>query len=52
MKKLIRYSALVLIGVAVSVSSLNGQKKKKDKEEAPKGYEFTMVTSVPATSVF
>jgi len=51
MKKLIRYSALVLIGVAVSVSSLNGQKKKKDKEEAPKGYEFTMVTSVPATSV-
>jgi len=51
MKKLLRYSALVLIGVAVSVSSLNGQKKKKEKEEAPKGYEFTMVTSVPATSV-
>jgi bleomycin hydrolase len=51
MKKLIPYSALVLIGVAVSVSSLNGQKKKKEKEEAPKGYEFTMVTSVPATSV-
>jgi len=51
MKKLIRYSALVLIGVAVSVSSLSGQKKKKEKEEAPKGYEFTMVTSVPATSV-
>ena len=51
MKKLIRYSALVFIGVAVSVSSLNGQKKKKAKEEAPKGYEFTMVTTVPATSV-
>ncbi len=51
MKKLIRYSALVLIGVAVSVSSLNGQKKKKDKEEVSKGYEFTMLTSVPATSV-
>ena len=51
MKKLIRYSALVLIGVAVSVSSLNGQRKKKEKEEATKGYEFTMVTSVPATSV-
>jgi bleomycin hydrolase len=51
MKKLIRYSALVLIGVAVSVSSLNGQRKKKEKEEAPKGYEFTMLTSVPATSV-
>ncbi|RLD54916.1 MAG: aminopeptidase [Bacteroidetes bacterium] len=51
MKKLIRYSTLVLIGVAVSVSSLNGQRKKKEKEEAPKGYEFTMLTSVPATSV-
>jgi len=51
MKKLLRYSALMLIGVAVSVSSLNGQKKKREKEEAPKGYEFTMVTSVPATSV-
>ncbi|MBE9519080.1 MAG: aminopeptidase [Bacteroidetes bacterium] len=51
MKKLIRYSTLVLIGVAVSVSSLSGQKKKKEKEEAPKGYEFTMVTTVPATSV-
>ena len=51
MKNLIRYSALILIGVAVSVSSLNGQKKKKDQEEAPKGYEFTMVTSVPATPV-
>jgi bleomycin hydrolase len=51
MKKLIRYTALIIVGVAVSVSSLNGQKKKKEKEEAPRGYEFTMVTSVPATPV-
>jgi len=51
MKKLVRYTALALIGVAVSVSSLNGQKKKKEKEEAPKAYEFTMVTTVPATPV-
>ena len=51
MKNILRYTTLILIGVAVSVSSLNGQKKKKEKEEAPKGYEFTMVTKVPATSV-
>jgi len=51
MKKLIHYSALILIGMAVSVSSLNGQKKKKAKEEAPRGYEFTMLTTVPVTSV-
>ena len=51
MKKLIRYSALIMIGVAVSVSSLNGQKKKIEKEEAPKGYKFTMITTVPATPV-
>ena len=50
MKVILRYTTLILIGVAVSVSSLNGQKKKK-KEEAPKGYEFTMVTTVPVTSV-
>jgi len=50
MKNFLRYTTLILIGVAVSVSSLHGQKKKK-KEEAPKGYEFTMVTTVPATSV-
>jgi bleomycin hydrolase len=50
MKKSIRYSALVCIGVVLSVSSLNGQKKKK-QEEAPKGYEFTTITSVPATPV-
>ena len=51
MKNILRYTTLILIGVAVTVSSLNGQKKKKEKEEAPKGYEFTMVTTVPATSV-
>jgi len=45
-----RYAVLVLIGVVISVSSLNGQKKKK-AEEAPRGYEFTMVTTVPATPV-
>ena len=50
MNNILRYTTLILIGVAVSVSSLNGQKKKK-KEEAPKGYEFTMVTTVPVTSV-
>jgi bleomycin hydrolase len=50
MKNLIRYTTLILIGVVISVSSLNGQKKKKAEEE-PKGYEFTMLTSVPATPV-
>jgi bleomycin hydrolase len=49
MKNLIRFTALVFIGAAFSVSYLYGQKKKK--EEAPRGYEFTMVTSVPATPV-
>jgi bleomycin hydrolase len=51
MKNFLRYAALVCVGVALSVSSLNGQKKNKEKEEAPKGYEFTLVTSVPATPV-
>jgi len=50
MKKVVQYTALIFIGVAITGSSLFGQKKKK-VEEAPKGYEFTMVTSVPATSV-
>ncbi|MDF1574262.1 MAG: C1 family peptidase [Bacteroidales bacterium] len=49
MKNLIPYTTLILIGVAVSGSGLYGQQKKK--EEAPKGYEFTLVTSVPATPV-
>ena len=49
MKKVMYYTTLILIGVTVSVSSLNAQKKKKS--EKPKGYEFTMVTSVPSTSV-
>jgi bleomycin hydrolase len=49
MKKVTHYTTLILIGVAVSVSSLNAQKKKKSEE--PKAYEFTMVTSVPSTSV-
>ena len=31
MKNFIRYTTLILIGVAISVTSLNGQKKKKDK---------------------
>ena len=51
MKNFIPYAALISIGIVLSVSSLNGQKKEKEKEEAPKGYEFTMVTSVPATPV-
>ncbi|MEA3461027.1 MAG: C1 family peptidase [Bacteroidota bacterium] len=50
MKNLIRYTSLIFIGVVISVSGLNGQKKKK-AEEKPKGYEFTMVSSVPATPV-
>ena len=50
MKNLIRHTALILVGVVISVSGLNGQKKKK-AEEKPKGYEFTMVNSVPATPV-
>ena len=50
MKNLFRHATLILIGVAISVTSLNGQKKKK-AEEAPRGYEFSLVTSVPATSV-
>ena len=33
MKNILRYITLILIGVAVTVSSLNGQKKKKQKEE-------------------
>jgi len=49
MKNLLRYSTLILIGVALSGTTLNGQNKKK-KEES-KAYQFTMVTSVPATSV-
>jgi len=50
MKNFIRYASLILIGVVFSVSGLNGQKKKK-AEEQPKGYEFTMLSSVPATPV-
>jgi len=50
MKNLIPYTTLILIGVFISVSGLNGQKKKKT-EEAPWGYEFTTVTTVPATPV-
>jgi bleomycin hydrolase len=50
MKKLIHYSALILIGSIVSAGSLNAQKKKNTEDE-PKGYQFTMVTSVPATPV-
>lgn len=50
MKNMMRYTSLILIGVVISVSGLNGQKKKK-AEEKHKGYEFTMLTSVPATPV-
>ena len=50
MKNILPYTTLILIGVALSVSNLNGQKKKKEVEE-PKAYQFTMLTSVPATSV-
>lgn len=51
MRKSIRFAALVCIGAALSFSNLNGQRKKKQEDEAPKGYEFTMVTSVAATPV-
>lgn len=50
MRKNIDHITMILIIVVLSGSSLYGQKKKK-AEEAPKGYEFTMVTSVPATPV-
>jgi len=50
MKKIVQYTTLVLVSVAITGASLYGQKKKK-VEKAPKGYEFTLVTSVPATSV-
>jgi bleomycin hydrolase len=49
MKKTIPYTALILIGVVFSFTSLNGQKKKK--EEKPEGYKFTTEISLPATSV-
>ena len=49
MKNFIPYTTLILIGVAISVTSLNGQKKKKVKE--PEGYRFTVDITLPATSV-
>ena len=49
MKNSLRYTTLILIGVAISVTSLNGQKKKKAEE--PEGYLFTVGISLPATSV-
>ncbi len=50
MKKVAQYPILISLGVVISVSGLYGQ-KKKIVEETSKGYEFSMVTSVPATSV-
>ncbi len=50
MKKVAQYTILISLGMVISVSALYGQKNKK-VEEASKGYEFSMVTSVPATSV-
>ena len=50
MKKVAQYLILISLGVVISVSGLYGQ-KKKIVEETSKGYEFSMVTSVPATSV-
>lgn len=49
MKKVIDHIALILIIVTISGSSLYGQKKKK--VEQPEGYQFTVVTSLPVTSV-
>jgi bleomycin hydrolase len=49
MKKLMRCMCLIMIGVTISGVGLNGQKKAN--AEKPEGYRFTMVTSLPATSV-
>jgi bleomycin hydrolase len=49
MKTVVRYAALILIGVMVLGANLQGQKKKK--EEVPEGYSFTIEKSLPATSV-
>jgi bleomycin hydrolase len=49
MKAIVRYAALMLIGISVTGVGLQGQKKKKT--EAPEGYSFTNVKSLPATSV-
>ena len=49
MRTTLRYATLILIGVLLLGNSLQGQKKKK--EEAPKGYSFTIEKSLPATSV-
>jgi bleomycin hydrolase len=49
MRTTLRYATLILIGVLFLGNSLQGQKKKK--EEAPKGYSFTIEKSLPATSV-
>jgi len=49
MKTIIRYAALIIIGVMLLSASLQGQ--LKNKEEAPKGYSFTTKISLPATPV-
>lgn len=49
MKTVVRYAALILIGVFVTGIGLQGQKKKKT--EASEAYSFTIAKSLPATSV-
>ena len=49
MKTVVKYAALILIGVFVTGMGLQGQKKKKT--DLPEGYSFTNVISLPATSV-
>jgi len=49
MKTIVRYTALILIGAMVLGTHMHGQ--KKNKEEVPEGYSFTLEKSLPATSV-
>ena len=49
MKNYVRNLTLMIVGVAISGISLNGQKKKQ--KEAPEGYQFTIEKSIPATPV-
>jgi bleomycin hydrolase len=49
MKTVVRYTALILIGLFLTGIGLQGQKKKK--KEVPEGYSFTIEKSLPTTSV-
>ena len=49
MKTKLRYAALILTGALMMGTGLQAQ--KKNKEEAPKGYDFTREIDLPATPV-